>query len=259
MTPATLARLNAAGVVALAALGLVQWRDNVASRHAAAEEGARAVKAETALAATTAALAGAKADLEDFRGRLDRAGAALAESEKTLRRERRRAEDGERMVGELREAVTRWGDAVAARDRRLAEYEASLRETREAQAEAVRRHNALAARANETAARFSRLVEALGDEAAPVRLTREAIPTPVSIAEPGKPARKLTVAEAEALVRSLVGREGHAYPKPFDPKPGSPASLVAGEGLRLLIFNDGSARFERPDLRVHLPAPPPAP
>ena len=254
MTPATFAKLNAAGVLALSALCFTQWRDNAAARRTCAELESRASRAEAEVVRLAGALAGAKSDIEDFRSRLTRTEGELAETVKSLTAERRRAELAERQVSELRDAVTKWGEAVQARDRRITEYESALAASRAETADAVRRHNEVVSRLNDTAARFALLVDALGDEAAPVKLTREAIPAPARITEPGKPARDIAPEEAAKLVERLAGRTGHSYPKPHEPKPETPATLVEGDGLRLFLFSDGSARFERPDLRVHLPA-----
>lgn len=260
MSPRLLTALNAGGVLALGALALAQWRDNAALR-TRVESSDRAAAAAAAENLTLGkALATAKSDLDDFRERLARAEETRRRLDGEIAALTRRASNAESQVAALKENVAAWHEAVKARDARLAEYAGALDAARKAQAEAVDRHNTLARDHNAMAARFSRLLEALGPDAAPVRLTREAVPALTRITEPGKARRSLTAEEAEKIVAGLVGREGHAYVTAYAPPADAPPpTLVEGENFRLFLSPSGAARFERPDLKVYLPAPPPAP
>lgn len=255
MRPALIQALNAVGVVALTGLTLVQWRDNAALR-TAVETATRSAAAATAESAARARdLDTAKADLDDFRARLTRAETTRRQLETEIATLTRDLAASSTQVASLKENLERWQSAVTTRDTRIAEYATALKDAQTAHADAVARHNALAIRHNALAARFTRLTDALGPDAAPVRLTREAIPTPTHITEPGRPRRTLAPEEAAAIVAALVGRSGHTYPAAYAaPADAPPPTLIEGEAFRLLRFPDNSARFERADLRIHLPA-----
>jgi hypothetical protein len=255
MSPRLLNTLNTTGVFALGVLAVVQWRDNAALRTRVQAADAAAVTAADESAKRGVALAAAKSDLEDFRARLTRADEARRALETEITTLTRRATAAESQIEAYRANLADWQAAVAARDTRLAEYAKELDAARQAHAGAVTRHNTLVTDHNALAARFARLLDALGPDAAPVRLTAEAIPAPTHITEPGQARRALTPGEAAAIVARLVGRQGHTYGTPFVAPAASPAPvLVEGERFRLFTFPDESMRFERADLRVYLPA-----
>jgi chromosome segregation ATPase len=140
--------LNLVGVLALAALCVLQWRANRAVNLEAT--GLEKIRLDQAarLAEQEKSLKGLTADLDAFRDQLGATHENLRAAEAkvaTLERDTRQL-TAER--DQLKAAVEKWAEAVAARDARLAELDRQVRQLAADRNDAVRQFNELAEKYN---------------------------------------------------------------------------------------------------------------
>jgi chromosome segregation ATPase len=140
--------LNLLGVVALAALCVVQWRANRAVNLEAA--GLEKVRLDQAakLSELEKAMKGQAADLDSFREQLGKTHESLRAAEAKITTLERDARQLAAERDQLKTSVAKWADAVAARDARLAELDGQLRKLATDRNDAVTKFNELAEKYN---------------------------------------------------------------------------------------------------------------
>ncbi len=140
--------LNLLGVLLLAGLCVVQWRDNRRLNLEAADLTRIRHEQAAKLEEQTKTITGLSADLDSFRTRLKDASEMVKVTDTKLRpldREvRQLALERER----LKASITNWSAAVTARDERLKEFADQAQELAAARNEAVTKFNELAEKHN---------------------------------------------------------------------------------------------------------------
>lgn len=144
----TLSWLNFAGVAVLAALCVWQWRanrdlhlTNAALVRSQAEQAGRIDELERQRRGLTA-------DLENFRGQLERTLAELRTSDGKLAAAEQTSAQLAVQVDQLKQSVAAWSAAVTARDERLTEANDRIRDTGARLEDSVHKYNELAQRYN---------------------------------------------------------------------------------------------------------------
>jgi uncharacterized coiled-coil DUF342 family protein len=139
---------NLVGVVALAALCVVQWRAN---RQAWLQVGGlEQTRLEQAakLAEQDKALKGCAADLDNFRDQLSRVHGALKETEAGLAVSERRSRQLTSECDQLKTSLTNWVAAVSAREEQLKKANEQVQKLADARNETVVKFNELAEKYN---------------------------------------------------------------------------------------------------------------
>lgn len=152
-----LAWLNLAGVVALAILCVVQWRENRALHLEAIRTGQRQLEQAAAWEEQARVAAGQSNDLAGLRAHLGRLTGEMQVSGEKLARGERAQRQAEAELEQLRAAVTNWAAAVAVRDDRLKEATSQWRRAIEERNHTVNEFNALAGRYNQLVQDFEEL------------------------------------------------------------------------------------------------------
>ena len=142
---------NFVGVLLLAGLCVVQWRSNRTLNQSITALLKEREAQRAQLEEQSKNLAGLRADLDGFRGRVvestDRAKAAETRADL----QERTARELETERDQLRVSLTNWVEAVTARDERLRDFAARLEEMAAARHAAVVKFNELAERYNQLA------------------------------------------------------------------------------------------------------------
>lgn len=140
--------LNFVGVLLLAGLCIVQWRENRrVNLEATGLAKVRLVQADK-LEEQAKTIAGLSADLDRFRERLRSASDLAKETETKLRPLERELHQLTQERDQLKASVTGWAEAVTARDQRLKGFAAQLQELATGRNEAVTKFNDLAEKHN---------------------------------------------------------------------------------------------------------------
>jgi chromosome segregation ATPase len=140
--------VNLFGVLALAALCVLQWqRDRRLNLNLAATERICQTQ-ERQLAENTKTIAGLTDDLARFKADYSTARTEATELQEKLRAAEREKAQFAHDCEQLKESVTNWAAAVAARDERLTEANTRLRDLAAQLNETVGRFNALATNYN---------------------------------------------------------------------------------------------------------------
>lgn len=140
--------VNLLGVLALATLCVFQWqRDRRLNHQLGANEKIRQAQ-EQQLAENAKTISGLTDDLTQFKSDYTTARTELKELQDKLRAAERENTQLIRERDQLKDSVTNWAAAVAARDERLTEANARLRELAGQLNEAVGKFNALATNYN---------------------------------------------------------------------------------------------------------------
>jgi chromosome segregation ATPase len=140
--------LNFLGVVALAVLCVVQWRSGSRDDRRLQDLEQTRVEQDARLAQQARQLAGATADMEEFRKRLVESQAALKEARAAGDAGAAQLRQATVERDQFKAAVEQWAAAVAARDQALQQAGEQTRQLAKARDEAVRRFNELVARYN---------------------------------------------------------------------------------------------------------------
>jgi DNA gyrase/topoisomerase IV subunit A len=151
-----LEKLNLLGVLALAALCVVQWRVNREANTAVVRMEKAQQEQSAKIAEQEKEIAGNRADLESFRSQL----IATKSSETELSRKVVEAERANRQltveVEGLKESLTNWVVAVRERDVQLQRAATEIKGVVEARDEAIEKYNALAKTHNQLVADVNR-------------------------------------------------------------------------------------------------------
>lgn len=154
---------NFLGVLALAALSVVQWRANrQLNLDLNAVEKDRQQQA-TRLDELTRQLKGGATDLDEFRAQLTRATASLKDTKAKLALAERQLTQLTNERAQLKTSVTNWAAAVAARDVQLKQAGAEAQKQAEERTTLALKFNDLARRQNEQVKELERLMKERND------------------------------------------------------------------------------------------------
>jgi len=148
---------NFIGVLALAALCVLQWRDNRALNHEVIRLEEARIASEQTLREQRLAITGLTEDRDEFRERFK---AATVEAAKTRQDLQDREQQVEQLTAEreqLRESVTNWAAAVKQRDTLISNANERIRTMVEELNASVARFNELATNHNDLVTRFNEL------------------------------------------------------------------------------------------------------
>jgi chromosome segregation ATPase len=143
-----LATWNLLGVVALAALCVLQWQANRRVNLEASHLEQLRLEHLAKIAEQDKTLKGQAADLDQFREQLAHSSARLKETETQFGGAQKRLQQLESERDQLKSSVTQWAAAVTERDARLKQAGDQLQQFLKERNEAVTKFNELAARYN---------------------------------------------------------------------------------------------------------------